>query len=593
MRLLLCRANRGDSKQKNPKKEKSTDRSSCGCRPQIPTYRVARASRTKTRMTKKRTKEEVVDHMAEAKRLLRESEIMTLRAQELSKSMVEEAGRIAAPLIAQVKDDAREDPDKELFQKPFDLIEMALDLDDENEEASEEMAKLMDVFDMESVVRPPPNHDDPYDVVVVGAGASGIGMGIMLTRTFDLDPQRVLILERGERVGESFRRWPKEMRFISPSFNNQGWTNSFDLNAIAYGTSPAYTLQTEHPTGDDYAHYLNELAVNAELNIQFNTSVTAIKPRRGCRGGFAIDVTPTKEEKDKKATTLKSRYVVWAAGEYQFAQGDTPLFPGSELCRHNSSIDSWKKLPGDDFIVIGGYESGMDALYNLTTCGKRCTVASSTAFWKVATDDPSTELAPYTMERVRQAFRTAPKPPRLLSPLRVFKVEKDKSSGKGGYLVHGLWGAPVKHEGGEHRHREKFFEDDFEELGKEGTEIQLHTPQPPLLCTGFAGSCSLGVAKDLFEWGEEGTGCLAGAPLVNDFDESTMTPGLFLVGPAVRHDTHIFCFVYKFRQRFAVVADAIARGLDFDTEQVVNECRGNNMFLDDFSCCKGACGETC
>ena len=60
---------------------------------------------------------------------------------------------------------------------------------------------------------------------------------------------------------------------------------------------------------------------------------------------------------------------------------------------HNSSVRSWADLPGDDFVVIGGYESGMDALYNLTMSGKKCTVASSTAFWKVATDDPSTELA--------------------------------------------------------------------------------------------------------------------------------------------------------------------------------------------------------
>ena len=43
----------------------------------------------------------------------------------------------------------------------------------------------------------------------------------------------------------------------------------------------------------------------------------------------------------------------------------------------------------------------------------------------------------------------------------------------------------------------------------------------------------------------------------------------------------------------AVVADEIARGLGFDTEETVEECRSLNMYLDDFTCCKGACGETC
>ena len=76
-------------------------------------------------------------------------------------------------------------------------------------------------------------------------------------------------------------------------------------------------------------------------------------------------------------------------------------------------------------------------------------------------------------------------------------------------------------------------------------------------------------------------------------DESTATPGLFLAGPSVRHGELSFCFVYKFRQRFGVVADAICKGLGRDTTKAVEQCRKMNMFLDDFSCCKSACGEAC
>ena len=80
------------------------------------------------------------------------------------------------------------------------------------------------------------------DVVVVGAGAAGIGCAVSLTRAFGLDSDRVRILERSDTVGASFRAWSEEMRFISPSFNQQGWTSSFDLNAVAQDTSPAYAL---------------------------------------------------------------------------------------------------------------------------------------------------------------------------------------------------------------------------------------------------------------------------------------------------------------------------------------------------------------
>ena len=47
--------------------------------------------------------------------------------------------------------------------------------------------------------------DVDYDVVIVGAGAAGIGCAITLTASFGLDPSRVLLIERGEAIGQSFR----------------------------------------------------------------------------------------------------------------------------------------------------------------------------------------------------------------------------------------------------------------------------------------------------------------------------------------------------------------------------------------------------
>jgi hypothetical protein len=56
----------------------------------------------------------------------------------------------------------------------------------------------------------------------------------------------------------------------------------------------------------------------------------------------------------------------------------------------------------------------------------------------------------------------------------------------------------------------------------------------------------------------------------------------------VRHEGHIFCFIYKYRQRFAVVARAIAvrEGLDQD---VLESYRQWGMLLDDLSCCGQQC----
>ena len=51
-------------------------------------------------------------------------------------------------------------------------------------------------------------------------------------------------------------------------------------------------------------------------------------------------------------------------------------------------------------------------------------------------------------------------------------------------------------------------------------------------------------ARDLFDVSDgsaEAKGCLAGAPLLTDEDESTKVPGVFLVGPSVVHGELSFC----------------------------------------------------
>ncbi|MDE2638975.1 MAG: NAD(P)-binding domain-containing protein, partial [Chloroflexota bacterium] len=109
---------------------------------------------------------------------------------------------------------------------------------------------------------------------------------------------------------------------------------------------------------------------------------------------------------------------------------------------------------------------------------------------------------------------------------------------------------------------------------------RLQTPVPPLLAGGFEGSQRL--VADLFERREDGS------LLLSEDDESTLVPGVFLCGPAVRHNDHVFCFIFKYRQRFAVVAKAIATSLGLPAEDL-EEYRKWGMYLDDLSCCGQQC----
>ena len=242
--------------------------------------------------------------------------------------------------------------------------------------------------------------DTDLDVIVVGAGAAGVGTAFTLTNIFGLDTSRVVLLERGEGVGTSFRMWPNEMRFISPSFNQQGWTSSFDLNSIAHGTSPAFSLHAQHPSGAQYADYLSAIAKDARLDVKLRAEVDLIERVDGV---FLVHVRAGDVDGAQSETqTLRARYVVWAAGEFQYPKEDAGCgVDGAELCVHNSRVSSWASLPGSDFVVIGGYESGVDAAVNLAKAGKRSTVLASTATWNSRNPDASFELAPYTVERLR------------------------------------------------------------------------------------------------------------------------------------------------------------------------------------------------
>ena len=192
----------------------------------------------------------------------------------------------------------------------YDKFNLALTLDKDKKDAAHEIEKLEELLKCKSkkellkhlgVVLPDDAKDDhdhdgaahdgaahnpkpqatageldpkgAYDVVIVGAGAAGIGCAITLTSIFGLEPGRVLLLERGEGIGTSFRKWPEEMRFISPSFNQYEWTNSFDLNSVAFPTSPAYSLHAEHPSGEQYADYLTWVAEVSKLQVKLRTEV--------------------------------------------------------------------------------------------------------------------------------------------------------------------------------------------------------------------------------------------------------------------------------------------------------------------------------
>lgn len=366
------------------------------------------------------------------------------------------------------------------------------------------------------------------DVIVVGAGAAGVGCGVVLR---SLGMESFTILEQRE-VGASFAKWPVEMQFITPSFHSNPF-GLLDLNAVVPNTSPAYRFRREHVSGQQYGLYLKALVEHFDLPVRTGVSVESVQPEGDGGEGFTLK---------SSLGTFHARFVIWAAGEFFYPRLDP--FPGAELCRHNATVRTWREVPGKEAVVIGGYESGMDAAVHLAALGKRVTVLDKSAIWHENDLDPSRSLSPFTHERISQAMKTGRI--ELVGDAEVVAVESERRN--------------------------------FSVVGADGRRWK--TSNPPILASGFRGSLSL--VDDLFAKRDDGY------PLLTEQDESTITPGLFLSGPAVRHDDLVFCFIYKFRQRFAVIAATIATRLGVDTEPL-EELRDYGMYLDDLSCCGDEC----
>ncbi|NDJ34105.1 MAG: NAD(P)-binding domain-containing protein, partial [Chloroflexi bacterium] len=77
-----------------------------------------------------------------------------------------------------------------------------------------------------------------FDVVIVGAGAAGVGCGVVLR---DLDVERFTLLDQ-HAVGASFQRWPEELRLLTPSFPSNAF-GVLDLNAFGLSASRAFSLR--------------------------------------------------------------------------------------------------------------------------------------------------------------------------------------------------------------------------------------------------------------------------------------------------------------------------------------------------------------
>jgi putative flavoprotein involved in K+ transport len=363
-----------------------------------------------------------------------------------------------------------------------------------------------------------------YDVIIIGAGAAGIGCAAALR---ECGVKKLLVLD-AKGTGASFDAWPLQMRMLTPSFH-AGSFGSVDLNSVTPNTSVADCLHTQHPTGAQYARYLQALVKYHEIQVQAPVKVAAV---RQSHQHLTLECSTGR---------LHARFVIWAVGEY--ARPSTGGIHGAEHCLHNSRVQDWNALEGESFTIVGGYESGIDAAIHLVTAGKDVTLLSRGEPWVVDDADPSYSLSPRTLDRLREALLHAPGTIRFQGNVEILRVDAVDS----GF-----------------------------ELTDADERVHL-SPTAPILCTGF--QHALDPVRHLFAWKK-------GQPVFDEAnDASTITPSFYYSGPALQHRGALFCFIYKYRARFGIIARDIATKLHLPWEKPLKRWRERSFMLEDLSCC--------
>ena len=175
------------------------------------------------------------------------------------------------------------------------------------------------------------------DVLIIGAGQSGLALGYHLQRR----GRQALLVDRNERIGDSWRaRWDS-LKLYSPASRD-------GLPGLPFPAG-----RTAYPTKDEMADYLASYAAHFELPVRLGTAVESLTQEDGRFVARAA------------GSSIAAETVVVASGVFT-----KPHVPGfaDELAPaitqlHSSDYRNPSQLQDGPVLVVGASHSGSDVAF--------------------------------------------------------------------------------------------------------------------------------------------------------------------------------------------------------------------------------------
>ncbi len=170
------------------------------------------------------------------------------------------------------------------------------------------------------------------EIIIVGAGQAGLSMGYWLKRK----PRSFLLLEAGQRIGESWRQRYDSLVLFTPR---------------RYSALPGLEMPGDpegRPTKDEMADYLHTYAGHLALPIQMDTRVVAMQKHEET---FLLQTTQG---------IYQAATVIVATGPFHHPR--IPLFASALSPQveqlHSASYHNPSEVPPGPVLVVGAGDSG-------------------------------------------------------------------------------------------------------------------------------------------------------------------------------------------------------------------------------------------
>ena len=214
-----------------------------------------------------------------------------------------------------------------------------------------------------------------FDVVVVGAGISGIGAGYFLQR--DCPDRSYVILEGRAQMGGTW-----------DLFRYPGVRSDSDMHTLGYSFKP-WTAQKSIADGPSILSYLHETASEFEIdkNIRYNQLVSNASWSSE-NSQWIVQVNNSASGEVQKYTC---NYLYMCSGYYSYKSGYTPEFPGIESFAgqviHPQQWPNNLDYAGKQVVVIGSGATAMTLVPAMAKTAAHVTMLQRSPTYVVARPD--------------------------------------------------------------------------------------------------------------------------------------------------------------------------------------------------------------